>query len=87
MRGIVTHRWLQAGAYPSSCVASDEHCDSLRTRVAAGEDYEEFETLMAESMCPAEDDLSTLNESVLEQLRAQNVDCEKVEQVMTDSNS
>ena len=49
--------------------------------MVTGEDYEEFETLMAESMCPEEEDFSTLSESVLEQLRAQNVDCEKVEQV------
>ena len=82
MRGIVTHQWLQAGTNPflASSHLPPAHPDDVMCFVT-GDDYDEFETLMAESMCPAEEDFSTLNDSVFDQLRAQNVDCQKVEQV------
>ena len=50
-----------------------------------GDDYDEFETLIAESLSPAEDDVTRLNEAVLEQLSSHQIERDKVEQVSVDS--
>ena len=51
------------------------------TSIVVGEDYDEFETLVAESLSPAEEDLSELNDAVLEHMQSQDIDRFKVEQV------
>ena len=52
-----------------------------------GDDYDEFETLIAESLSPAEDDVTRLNEAVLEQLSSHQIERDKVEQVSVDPGS
>ena len=46
-----------------------------------GDDYDEFETLIAESLSPAEEDWTQLNDAVLDQMHSQQLERDKVEQV------